>query len=152
MAFILYFCRLGLATGLRFGLFLRVKFGMLWNVYRADAQRVQHHKCKGEAVPTAIDTVNQDSVAHHYPVRLKPTGQFFVGDLLGLPQVFDKRFRPRLVKLTRFQFRQSCIIFDARILKAFKRLRSQCIEFDARIKNQRMRTYTWDPFRATIEI
>lgn len=129
-----------------------VDFLVFWNVQGVRAQGVQHHHCEGEAVPTAVDAVNQHSVAHDNAIGLQPARQFFVRHLFGVAQFFDERFSPSFVKLTGLQFGQSYIVFNVRILKAFRTPVTQYIEFNACIKNRQTPDYTADHYRSALDI
>lgn len=97
----------------------RLCFGQLGHVQRLLAQRRQDHQTEGEAEPAAVDAVNQHSVVHEHTKAFQPAGEFLVGHALRFAQVFDERLGPSLVKVTRLHLRQSCIVFDALILKEF---------------------------------
>jgi hypothetical protein len=83
-------------------------------------QGIQNHHGEGEAVGAAVDAVYQDAFADGRAVRLQLERQVGIGHLPGLPQFLDELFSPSLVKRAGFHFPQSCMIFNARILKAFK--------------------------------
>lgn len=116
------------------------------------AKGVHDHHRERKAVATAVDTVNQNPVAHEHAVGLQSAGQLLVRNLLRFAELFNEGFRPSVVKLTRLQFRQSYIVFNARIVKAFRVHPAQCIEFDACIKNERFSDYTPCHFRPVIRI
>jgi hypothetical protein len=86
------------------------------------AKRGQDLKRKGKAEPAAVDAIYQNTVVRDHTEGLQPSGKLLVGDTLGLTQFFDERFGTEVVELARPHFRQSCIVFDARIVKGFRRL------------------------------
>lgn len=107
----------------------RVHGFLLRQLQDLHGQGVHDNHRERETETAAVDAVNQHPLADGKPIGFELQSQVRIGHLPGFAQFLDEVFSPSFVKRAGFHCLQLCIIFNAQILKPFRR--HLCIEFDA---------------------